>query len=386
MKRAEIQDWLYSKVCDALSTGAGFDRSMLERSRMAWIVRARMHALQIPDEATYAAYLSNSAAEIQELVEHAVVPETRFFRDTAVFEHLRIWLAQLAVTSDEPIRVLSAPCSTGQEAYSAAALMLEAGVPPERFTIDAIDISLHALGVAEKGVYPAGAFRHLSKELQRACGVLQGDQLRVLPVLRERIRFMQCNLATANALQHLEGAPHAYHLVMCRNLFIYLHKQARATLAASLMEALAPGGRLVLGSADHVAEVSKCFMPIAPAASFAFAPKKTEARSIPSLDRRVVPQPVHVERRVAEIPRRRDDPPRTSSADDLFARAVADQRLGDLRRAERRCRQALYLEPNMLPALELLESLWKHNPNFRLRRALGERIQRQRSLEEVETA
>lgn len=389
MKRAEVQDWLYNKVCDLLSTRAGFDRATLERPRIAWIVNARMSALQIVDEALYAQRLDAVPAEVQELVEHAIVPETRFFRDTAVFEHLRLWLQQLAVTSTEHIHVLSAPCSTGQEAYSIAALMMETGIAPERFTIDALDISRTALAVADQGIYSAGAFRHLSRELQRACGVLHGDQLRVHPILRERIRFTQCNLAQEDALKQIDRPARQYQLILCRNLFIYLHRQARSVLAASLAAALAPGGRLVLGSADRVAEISERFTPLQPASSFAFALNTAETGAVP------VDGPVqHLAVRTSttqckhhpitsELQKPREP---LTTAQELFGRAVADQRCGDLRRAERRCRQALYLDPEMLPALELLESLWKHDSNSRLRRALGERIERQRTRQTWETA
>jgi hypothetical protein len=69
-----------------------------------------------------------------------------------------------------------------------------------------------------------------------------------------------------------------------------------------------------------------------------------------------------------------------ASAAELLTRALEHRQRGELARAERRCRQALYLDPGLLPALELLQTLWSENPNLRLRRALRDRIVRHRLL------
>jgi hypothetical protein len=76
--------------------------------------------------------------------------------------------------------------------------------------------------------------------------------------------------------------------------------------------------------------------------------------------------------RTASVPAAR------ATASDLYHSALELQRQGELAKAERRCRQALYLAPNLLPALELLQSLWSGNPNLRVRRALRDRILRTR--------
>jgi hypothetical protein len=66
------------------------------------------------------------------------------------------------------------------------------------------------------------------------------------------------------------------------------------------------------------------------------------------------------------------------TANELLKRALEHRQRGELAKAERRCRQALYLAPNLLPALELLQILWSEHPNLRLRRALRERVLRNR--------
>ncbi len=99
-------------------------------------------------------------AQMQALIEAVVVPETWFFRDPEAFNAL-VTLARVRLLDQpfKPVRILSMPCSTGEEAYTIAMAMLDAGIAPERFSIDAIDISDRALGVARQARYGSNAFR-----------------------------------------------------------------------------------------------------------------------------------------------------------------------------------------------------------------------------------
>ena len=93
--------------------------------------------------------------------EEVVVAESWFFRDPQVFPFVRRFVATLAaLPGRQPVRILSAPCAAGEEPYSLAMALLEAGLVPEQFSIDAIDVSQAALDRARRGVYSANAFRN----------------------------------------------------------------------------------------------------------------------------------------------------------------------------------------------------------------------------------
>jgi hypothetical protein len=191
--------------------------------------------------------------------------------------------------------------------------------------------------------------------------------------LRARIRFERRNLVMEGALDANAG----YHLILCRNLFIYLNANARAVLAESLASALLPGGLLIVGAGDRIAEVNARFVPIKPASGFGFVHRKhAPAQKAP----RKAPIPAasaRVERaRPPSLEPEKVQP--DSPAVEFYRRAMEYRERGNLRQAERRCRQALYLAPGYLPALELLQSLWQVHPNARLRRALSARILRVR--------
>jgi len=376
---------LVQTVTDRLQAAMGVDPRGLDPKRLVWIIRSRCRHLNLDDPSAYAAHLDETPGEIDALIDEAVVRETRFFRDLVVFDHIRQAAARLALTVAGPLRILSAPCGSGEEAYSLAAMLQLVGVPAGRFSIDAYDISPSALEIARRGVYPERALGHLSAELRQACARRQGNHWSIHDALRERVQFERRNLAQPGAL----GDAPQYHVILCRNLFIYLAPAARAALAQSLYTALLPGGRLFLGTADRVEELNLLFSPVRPAASFAFVHRAAgvnlglRPHSAPSS--RAVPRSIRsgrpstpaapADKAFAKLEVEDSD---LQAATDLLARALEHRQRGELAKSERRCRQALYLAPDLLPALELLQLLWSEHPNVRLRRALRDRVERHR--------
>ena len=124
----------------------GLDSGSIGASSIHRLVRLRMKALGITDTATYEKLLAKSGPEWTELLEAVLVKETWFFRDGEPFEaFVRLVREQwLATQTNRPLRVLSVPCSSGEEPYSLVMALLDSGVPRDRFQIDAADISRRA--------------------------------------------------------------------------------------------------------------------------------------------------------------------------------------------------------------------------------------------------
>jgi chemotaxis protein methyltransferase WspC len=374
--RVVVDPAVQQEIANRLTEAVGIDAESLESGRIAWTIHSRCRHLHLSSAEQYLQVLRSSPAELDELIDGLVIQETRFFRDVAVFEHIRSWAEDAAASGQGPLRILSAPCSTGQEAYSVAAMLHCAGIPPAGFTVDAFDISRAALITAQRGVYAAGELQNLAADLQNACGALRDNHWHMHEFLRSRIRFERRNLVDPSALDNEPG----YHLILCRNLFIYLHAGARAILADSLSRALLPGGRLIVGAGDRVSELDARFVHVKPAAGFGFTHKTAKTSVKPALAKpakSAAPVTTRTTYWPQPLPKveERDVP---TTAVEFYRRAQEYKDRGNLRQAERRCRQALYLAPNYVPALELLQTLWHVHPNARLRRALSARIERVR--------
>jgi len=224
---------------DPASVGA----TLIERT-----VRLRMTALRLPDVAAYMDVLHSSAAEWEELVESVVVGETWFFRDREPFAALvrLVLLDWLPGRAGTPLRLLSVPCSSGEEPYSMAMALLEAGLPPDRFRIDALDISRRALARARRGVYGRNSFRGADLAFRERHFRPTPEGYAVLPVVRRTVHFRHGNILSGDFLA--DQPP--YDFIFCRNLLIYFDPPAQQRALAVLDRLLAENGFLFVGPAE----------------------------------------------------------------------------------------------------------------------------------------
>src|SRR6266852_1112454 len=144
-----------------LKASIGLDVGSVGRSSIERAVADRQSACALPDRHMYWERVSTCGAELQALIEAVVVPETWFFRDREAFATLAsIGQEQwLRAPADGVLRLLSLPSSTGEEPYSMAMALLDAGVPAHRFQVDAVDISARVLAYAGRRMYGKNSFR-----------------------------------------------------------------------------------------------------------------------------------------------------------------------------------------------------------------------------------
>jgi len=187
------------------------------------------------------------------VVEALLNNETYFFRDRVPFDSLQAkLLAELAEARKETktLRIWSAGCSTGQEAYSLAMLFAEQPLKWQGWKVEIVgtDVSAQAIRRAREGSYS-------QFEVQRGLGVTQmirwfeenGDQWQAAPQLRSQVRF-----AVHNLLDPPHSGGQKFDVILCRNVLLYLSQEKRTLAFERLASALAPDGALMLGAGETV--------------------------------------------------------------------------------------------------------------------------------------
>jgi chemotaxis protein methyltransferase WspC len=351
---------------------AGMTPSMLDRRALRQTLHRRMEATGHPTPDTYAAHYRDSAAEQSAFLEGILNNETCFFRDTVVFAELQRWCLDWFATNQRPMRILSAPCSTGEEPYSIAAMLEQYGISLDRFTLEALDLSASAITHARLGIYTGLSLRNIPHPAQTTFLDRAAHGWQVRPHLRNHVQFRQANLLASNALP-----PRSYDLICSRNLLIYQTPEARRQVAQTLAAALTPSGRLVLGAADWGRDLDPLFQLEAPVNSFALRLRS----ATPS----TAPQTSSTPPAITTSTTTRKPPTRHVETSDDLAKITAIYRLalesyasGNERESERLCRQALYLDNDHLPSLELLAKIKRPNASTRITQALHARLERHR--------
>ncbi len=194
------------------------------------------------------------------VVEALTTHESSFFRDGRPFDHLRGLLPRIAAArSGEKLRVWSAACSTGQEAYSVAILATEVlGLAAaQRLDILATDISGEVVARAREGsfsqfeVQRGLPIRTLMQNFQQ-----EGTRWRIKPALRNMVRFEERNLLTDCA------ALGRFDVIFCRNVLIYFDAPTKTRVLEMLARQLHPDGVLYLGAAETVIGLTERLMPV----------------------------------------------------------------------------------------------------------------------------
>ncbi len=267
-----------SAVADWLANYSGISTSIIGAHSLRRAIQLRLQSTGLTDIEAYQELLHSSIEEQQSLVELVVVPETWFFRDRHPFLHLRDHVGRLIEDGlpSQPLRLLSAPCATGEEPYSMAMTLLDMGLPQESFSIDAIDICRQSIRKARNAVYGKHSFRGVSEAEKHQHFQVTPQGLALHPAIKRTVHFKRTNLMSC-----LAETASRYDVIFCRNLLIYLEETASQNLLESFAGLMKPGGLLIVGSAETGKVPSALFSPIRESFVFGFLRKQPEAAAPP---------------------------------------------------------------------------------------------------------
>jgi chemotaxis protein methyltransferase CheR len=211
----------------------------------------RLRATGRTDFREYLDWVESPDSEERERFVNALCTNlTAFFREPHHFEMLAARARETAAAQrGAALRLWSSACSSGEEVYSAAITLADAGCAAE---ILGSDIDTDALEAARAGVYPVAALQSLGAEQKRryflrGVGANEG-QARVRPELREAVKFAFRNLLAADW-----PAGERFDAVFCRNVMIYFDRATQAKLLGRFVEVLKPGALLFLGHSESCA-------------------------------------------------------------------------------------------------------------------------------------
>ena len=265
MIQAAIEALLRQKIgLDALTVGS---------NTITRAVNRRMTDCGLTDANVYLTKLQTSATELEELIETVVIPETWFFRDREPFVFLSRFVISewLPKNPGKTLRVLSLPCSTGEEPFSIAISLLEAGLNPRNFSIDAADISKVALKKADRAIYGKNSFRDKNLDFRdRYFTGLGGNLYQLNDLVRGKVNFIQGNILDSYFL--VNQIP--YDVIFCRNVLIYFDDAGRSQTVQLLNGLLKKTGILFLGHSESGQKLPTQFVSVRH--SLAFAYRKTD--------------------------------------------------------------------------------------------------------------
>ncbi|MBD8598090.1 CheR family methyltransferase [Pseudomonas sp. CFBP 8772] len=256
----------------------GLDVASVGKAIIERAVRQRCTLSKARDHDDYWQTLLVSADEQQALIEAVIVPETWFFRYPESFVTLgKLANARLAqLNGVRPLRILSLPCSTGEEPYSIAMALFDAGLRGPQFSVEAVDISPLSIQRARQGVYGKNSFRGDQLGFRERFFNAAEEGYRLEMRVRDQVRFQSGNLLDPA----MPVAQSAYDFVFCRNLLIYFDVETQRQGFEALKRMTRDDGVLFIGPAEGSLLGRMGMVSIGIPQSFAFR-RRDEAVSEP---------------------------------------------------------------------------------------------------------
>ncbi|WP_458373335.1 CheR family methyltransferase [Pseudomonas laurylsulfatiphila] len=254
---------------DFLKERIGLDVTSVGPAIIERAVRQRSVAAQAASADEYWLTLQGSRDEQQALIEAVIVPETWFFRYPESFATLaKLASKRLAeINNLRALRILSLPCSTGEEPYSIAMALLDAGLKPHQFKVDGMDVSPLSVDKAKRALYGKNSFRGEDIAFRDRHFIAEGDGYRLDPRVQEQVRLQVGNLLDPALLA---GEP-PFDFVFCRNLLIYFDQPTQKQVFEVLKRLTHDDGVLFIGPAEGSLLGRLGMRSIGIAQSFAFS-------------------------------------------------------------------------------------------------------------------
>ena len=245
------------QVLAFLCARTGRDFRGYKRATIVRRIGRRMQVNELDNLPAYLHYLQTRPGEANALLQDLLISVTNFFRDPDAFAALEAHISAIfrEKTGADSVRVWVPACATGEEAYSVAMLLLEHASTlesPPVVQVFATDLNEEVLTRARAGLYPLAVAEDISEARLARFFTREPAGYRVQRELRECVLFALHDVLKDSPFSRLD-------LISCRNLLIYLNREAQERVFETFYFALRPDGRLFLGSSESTDDASQLF-------------------------------------------------------------------------------------------------------------------------------
>jgi chemotaxis protein methyltransferase CheR len=256
---ARLKEWIIERT--GLAYYANKDQDLASR------IERRMLVLGVEGTAAYLNFLQAGEEELDALIVELTIGETYFFRHQELFQALRALVLPQLIERNQHcrrLRVWSAGCANGAEAYSLAILLrreFAQAVEGWEISILGTDINREFLARALEGRFSEWTLRGVAEEVKQSCFTKSGDSWVIAPQYREWVSFQYHNLVR-HPFPSLLNNLSAFDLILCRNVMIYFNQETIARLAGQFHQCLTEGGWLGVGHAEPTTLLFHVFSPV----------------------------------------------------------------------------------------------------------------------------
>jgi len=258
-KKPLIQRESFERILDLLAHQHKTNFSQYRESSLIRRLEQRLKQIGESSPDNYYRRLQTDREEINKLYHELLIGTTSFFREPKAFDDLYTILSGYLATGAESLKIWSAGCSTGEEAYSIALVvdrLIGELKRPVKVIIYATDLDLRALDKARKGIYTRQALEAIPEQYYPKSIERVGKLYDLGSAVKSSILFSHHNLLTSRPLKELD-------LIVCRNLLIYFKANIQDSLITQFHDMLNPGGLLMLGRSESTGTSRALFVPVA---------------------------------------------------------------------------------------------------------------------------
>jgi chemotaxis protein methyltransferase CheR len=254
----------FRALMDKITRDRGFQCASYKDKCLRRRIAVRMRAKGATGCADYASMLDADPREYERLMRALTINVTKFFRNPETYSALEQRVVPaLLERSEREIRIWSAGCASGEEAYSIGILLHKHAASEknlqrlEAVSVLGTDIDDDCLARAEAAMYPESALAETPVDVRERYFTRDSELYSVVPEVRRCATFQRSDLL------HFDSPLEEAHLIVCRNVIIYFEREAQDALFAHFHRILAPGGFLVLGKVETLlGEARALFSPV----------------------------------------------------------------------------------------------------------------------------